>query len=164
MISMTLRISAQNSKVPWWSFNMGYAESKTSNLIFRSVVGQSFVGTFSNRNSFIESGFLADTLFRSIFVDVKDEFQLPSVFELYQNYPNPFNPATTIKYDLPTSQRVTIKLYNLLGQEVRTLVDEDQEPGYKSVRVNAINLASGVYLYRVNAGKFSMVKKMIMVK
>lgn len=155
---------SQNSKVEWSSFNMGFAESKSSNTIVKSIAGQSFVGSSGYGNSFIESGFLADTLFRGAFVNVKEQIELPSVYKLYQNYPNPFNPTTTIKYDLPMSSHITIKLYNVLGQEVITLVNEFQEVGFKTLNVDASNLASGVYLYQIKAGDFAAVRKFVYLK
>ncbi len=89
----------------------------------------------------------------NIIVDV------PKQFELMQNFPNPFNPTTTIWYDLPHDAKVTLKVYNTLGQEVKTLVDEQQEAGGQSVKVDASMLSSGVYFYRLQAGNFSSVKK-----
>ncbi len=86
------------------------------------------------------------------------------MIRLEQNYPNPFNPSTTIKYDLPRDSRVSLKLFNILGQEVATLVNEEQKAGYRSVDWNASNYASGVYFYRLEAGGFSSVKRMLLVK
>src|SRR5207247_791393 len=76
---------------------------------------------------------------------------LPQTFALHQNYPNPFNPATTIACDLPLSAKVALTLFNLLGQRVRTLVDQVEGPGYKSVKLDASLLSSGVYYYRLDA-------------
>ena len=93
----------------------------------------------------------------------------PRQFALDQNYPNPFNPATTIRYELPQAAQVTLKLYNLLGQEVSTLVNERQEAGFHTILWNGRNgagrtVASGVYFYRLEAGEFAKVKKMLLVK
>jgi hypothetical protein len=89
---------------------------------------------------------------------------IPGRFVLYQNYPNPFNPSTTISYDLPARSHVTLKIFNLLGQEVATLVDGDAEAGRHLMQWNAGRLASGVYFYRLQAGKFVENKKMILLK
>jgi len=94
---------------------------------------------------------------------------LPKSFALHQNYPNPFNPATTIRYDLPRACRVKIQIFNILGQKVRTLVDNYQEAGFKTVRWNGFNdsggrVASGTYIYMIQAGDFSMTKQMTLLK
>jgi hypothetical protein len=101
---------------------------------------------------------------------------IPLTFGLLQNYPNPFNPLTVIRYQLPVSSRVTLKIYNILGQEVKTLVDQIQDAGYQSVEWNGINnigtqLTSGVYFYRLSAVSarnsnniFTIVKKMMFIK
>jgi Secretion system C-terminal sorting domain/Protein of unknown function (DUF1565) len=92
---------------------------------------------------------------------------IPDVFALRQNYPNPFNPSTTIQYDLPENGKVTLTIYNSLGQTVGTLVNQKQVAGAYDVKFNASNLASGVYLYRVTVEgtkNFVMTKKMILMK
>jgi hypothetical protein len=83
---------------------------------------------------------------------------------LSQNYPNPFNPATTIRYQLPVDSKVTIKLYDILGREVATLIDGFQTAGYKEVRFDASSLSSGIYIYNLIAGDFISSKKMIVMK
>ncbi len=88
----------------------------------------------------------------------------PLTYSLSQNYPNPFNPETKIAYALPSEEHVRIIVYNALGQEVATLVDEIQAAGQKSVTFNANNLPSGIYTYRITSGTFSAVKKMMLVK
>jgi uncharacterized delta-60 repeat protein len=89
---------------------------------------------------------------------------VPGKYALEQNFPNPFNPTTTIQFSLPKSGAVTLKIYNLLGEEVKTLIDEYKEIGNHSVQFNANNLASGMYLYRFQAGSFVETKKMILIK
>jgi hypothetical protein len=98
------------------------------------------------------------------FTGVKETGEVPLTYALYQNYPNPFNPVTTIKYSIPNSERVVLKVYNILGQEVATLVNEEQRAGVYELKFDASNLASGVYFYKLQAGKFIDVKKMMLVK
>jgi hypothetical protein len=95
----------------------------------------------------------------------------PKEYALTQNYPNPFNPATTIRYNLPFDSKVSLKIYDILGNEVKTLVNEQQAAGYKEVKFDGSSLASGVYIYRLIANNsanqqanFVSVKKMIMIK
>ena len=96
----------------------------------------------------------------------------PKEFKLEQNFPNPFNPTTTIQYQLPNNSKVTLKVYDILGSEVETLVNEEQEAGYNEVKFNASNIASGMYIYRLQAGNhstgsrqsFISTKKMMVVK
>jgi len=89
---------------------------------------------------------------------------LPKDFNLAQNYPNPFNPSTTIEFALPKSAFVTLKIYNLLGEEIATLVWEKREAGVHRVNWDARGLASGVYLYQLEAGKFKQTRKMLLVR
>lgn len=85
-------------------------------------------------------------------------------FRLMQNYPNPFNPSTSIEFSLPKAENVTIEVYNTLGQGVETLLDKNMQAGNHEVEFNAQNLSSGIYFYRIEAGKFQDVKKMILIK
>jgi hypothetical protein len=89
---------------------------------------------------------------------------IPKEFKLSQNYPNPFNPTTKIDYQLPKLEKVVIKVYDILGKLVRELVNENKEAGFYTVTFDGTNFASGVYFYRINAGDFNAVKKMVLVK
>jgi hypothetical protein len=103
---------------------------------------------------------------------VKKEFILsfipPKEYKLDQNYPNPFNPSTTIMYQLPYESKVTFKVYDILGSEAASLVNEVQTAGYKEVKFGGSKYSSGVYIYRLTAessnGNFTSVKKMILIK
>jgi hypothetical protein len=95
---------------------------------------------------------------------IDDEATIPKEFVLEQNYPNPFNPSTTIRYELPRASHVTLRVFNALGQEVSTLMDEVQEPGYKSVQWNASGVASGVYFYRLTAESFVQTCKLLLLR
>ena len=89
---------------------------------------------------------------------------IPAKFELSQNYPNPFNPSTQINFDIPTDSKVNIKLFDMSGKEVITLVNEFKTSGYYTVNFNAAGLSSGVYFYSIAADNFSATKKMMLVK
>ncbi len=95
---------------------------------------------------------------------VRDLDELANKFELSQNYPNPFNPSTLIKFSIPKSNKVTLKVYNLLGQEVKTLINREMNAGTYEVKFNASQLASGIYFYTINAGNFTSTKKMMLLK
>jgi hypothetical protein len=102
-------------------------------------------------------------------LDINKETQIPEIINLHQNYPNPFNPITTLRYDLPEQANINIIIYDMLGRDVRTLVNEKQEAGFKSVKWNGRNdmgqtVSAGMYFYRIQAGSFSKVQKMILLK
>jgi hypothetical protein len=97
-------------------------------------------------------------------VAVKNVNALPAEFTLHQNYPNPFNPTTRIEYELPASSHISLTVYDVLGREIRTLVDERQSAGNHSVTFNPGNLPSGVYFYRLQAGNYSATKKLLLLK
>jgi hypothetical protein len=89
---------------------------------------------------------------------------LPAEYSLTQNYPNPFNSATVIKYSVPQRSKVVLKVYDILGNEIRTLVNEEKEEGIYTKNFDAGNLTSGVYLCRMAAGNFIDTKKIILLK
>lgn len=88
----------------------------------------------------------------------------PSVFALHQNYPNPFNPSTTIGFSVPTASRVSLKVYNLLGEAVATLADGQYAPGTHTVQWNATGFSSGVYFYKLETGNFTQTRKLLLAK
>ena len=102
--------------------------------------------------------------FNIMLTDVEDETQLPTEFALMQNYPNPFNPTTTIAYHLPNTSKVQLKVYDVLGNEIATLVNEEKSSGIYNVQLTMNNVSSGIYFYKITAGDFVQTKKMILVK
>jgi len=99
-----------------------------------------------------------------VLTSVDYNFSNPNEFKLYDNYPNPFNPTTIIRYAIPEASFTSIKIYNGLGKEVSTLVNETKTAGTYEVEFNASDLSSGVYFYTLQAGSFKETKKMILTK
>lgn len=135
--------------------------SGTSNAI-TSTVGQPFIGTTENSSYVHHVGFW---FYLNLITGIEgEEDLLPKKFELFQNYPNPFNPVTRIKYAVPKASHVRVEIYNVLGQRVSLLVNEEKQPGYYTVSFDASSLASGFYIYRLQASGFHAVKKLIVTK
>jgi len=95
---------------------------------------------------------------------VKDRLQRPDAFHLSQNYPNPFNPTTIITYQIPSVSRVVLKVYNVLREEVVTLVNETESPGKYNVKFDGNNLPSGVYFYHITTGGFTDIRKLMLLR
>ena len=137
----------------------------TGSIQFKSI---NVVQTGSGNTSGI---IFFDECISNIITGVHGENSLPVVFRLEQNYPNPFNPSTKIKFSVPVEtlhatslQHVTLKVYDVLGREIATLVNEDKSPGNYEVIFNAGGLASGMYIYRIQSGNFIESKKLILLK
>ncbi len=97
-------------------------------------------------------------------VIVQNPNQIPTDLRLEQNFPNPFNPTTKIKYAISSRQYASLKVYDVLGNEIATLVNEEKSPGNYEVEFNANNLSSGIYVYQLRAGTFIQTKKMILLR
>ncbi len=171
MLSVLLQSTSmfgQNTKLVWSTIDNGSGSSSLSNTSVKSSVGQLFIGSSSLSETWIESGFFGFRWLNGSVLEVEEPDEtineLPGKFTLYQNYPNPFNPSTVIRYSLPVDSWVTLNVFNMLGQEVATLVNEFQSEGYKSVEFTAVELPSGLYTYRLNVGKFTESKKLILVR
>lgn len=128
----------------------------------KAVNGSSSQNIFSNVGTF--------KIDDNAVTDINNELnEIPNEFKLSQNYPNPFNPTTTIRFGLPKASFVSIKIYNMLGQEVKTLINSEKQPGTFEIKWNGednfgIKVASGAYIYRITAGDFVSVKKMVLLK
>ena len=146
--------SNAHPRFPEKGINIGDQTNDSVNDIAVIVVGGSATG----------NGYVLMLYGQDIPTDIKEESSLPIDINLFQNFPNPFNPITTIKYDLPNTSDVSLIIYDILGRKVKELVNTKQEAGRYEVQFNASNLASGVYIYQLNAEKYINSKKMILLK
>lgn len=128
------------------------------------IVEITIVPQDSNDSLHVGSTFVVDDLAFSGINGVEPQANVPLEFGLSQNYPNPFNPTTNISYSVARETRVTIGLYNILGQQVAALVDEVENPGTYSVKVDGSRLPSGMYFYKMHAGDFVQTRRMVLVK
>ena len=126
-------------------------------VIIRDAAGAAIVNTVIKDGEYV---IIDDNIKRLVI----EEFVMPVNFELMQNYPNPFNPLTTIRFALPEDSRVTLEIFNSLGERVCTLINEEMKGGYHQEMFDAAGLSSGLYFYSLNAGEFSCVKKMLLIK
>jgi hypothetical protein len=142
-------VFGQSYSVIWSSFSGGFGTPKSDTTEIGSIIGQSFSGRGANSTTAITSGFLARP---NTVTSVGDKTgSLPLSFSLSQNFPNPFNPSTTIRFQVAAATHVTLKVYDVLGREVASLVDEEKTGGEYRVTFDAANVASGVYFYRLQA-------------
>jgi len=136
--------------------------SKTVNNL---LLNTSYYWRVSAKNSFGKSDYSNIWSFSTKVTDVSDEQNvIPTEYGFYQNYPNPFNPSTVIKYDLPKEGFVTMKIYNILGKEIKTLVNDFKRAGSYNVTFDAGNLPSGIYFCRIKSNDFSAVRKLLLIK
>jgi hypothetical protein len=101
---------------------------------------------------------------RATGIDTENDLLLPTKFALYQCYPNPFNPTTTINYSIPVTCFVSLKVFDVLGNEMTTLVNEEKLRGSYKVNFNAASMTSGVYFYQIQAGSFTDTKKLLLLR
>ncbi len=145
-----------NNGISWTTVNTGLPHKYIDNL----AVDGANLYTGSNG-----SGVWLRPLSQMITASVSEpSCELPTMFGVEQNYPNPFNPSTTIKYELPKSSMVRLSVYDMLGREVAVLVNKREDAGVRQTRFDASNLASGVYLYRLQAGDFLQSRKLIILR
>lgn len=148
--------------------NGGHISGATSNILHLSKVGPSDYGTYRCRiDSSGQTIFSREVVIADVVTGLASQASseaLPKTFRLGQNFPNPFNPTTTIPYALPRAVKVQLILYDALGREVAVLVDRVQPAGRYRVRLNGENLAAGLYFYRLKAGDFVQMKKLVLIK
>ena len=157
-------------QTPYSVIGSGGNLSANSEYTLYSNAGEPFIGHSSNTSHNQYEGFLY-LYYEDVIVTVEDDLTMPATFKLEQNYPNPFNPTTIIKFGVPERSNVVLKIYDILGGEVATLVNEEMDAGWYERSFNAVSLSSGVYIYRLEAvstseqsEKFINIKKMLLVK
>jgi hypothetical protein len=123
-----------------------------------------YTKTVSGITAINDSAVVYNVKLKSMLTSINNEVENITNFNLYQNYPNPFNPVTNIKFDLKESSFVTLKIYDAAGKEVQTLLNSRLIAGQHSYNWNAENFSSGVYFYKITAGSFSDIKKMLFIK
>lgn len=187
LTSFNAEVEGNNVKLNWTAAtqlnNQGFEiQRKAEGLDFQTVGFIKGAGTTSDQKSYsysdknLQDG---NYTYRLKQVDFNGAYAysstvnvsvvMPKVYSLSQNYPNPFNPTTMIKYSVPEAQHVTLEIYNSLGEKIRTLVNSAQEAGNHTVQWDGLNssgrsTASGMYLYKITAGKFTSVKKMLLIR
>jgi hypothetical protein len=140
-----------------------YSLTKDFGIIYHASSDDQVITNLSLKGAIIKGVVYGDTSF--VITGINDKYPVqPKEFVLFQNFPNPFNPSTTINYSLPKAGNVKLTIYNAIGSKVATIVNEYKPAGNYSVQFNGSNLASGIYLYRLESGNFSAVKKFILLK
>jgi len=130
-----------------------------------STLGEVSIGMATADGGSLVAGFWTVLVTPETGTPIEDlDLALPDEFRLEANYPNPFNPETTIQYGLPVPKRVSLKVYDSVGRLVNELLNESKAAGTYRVRFDATNLPSGVYFYRLEAGEFSEMRSMLLVK
>lgn len=164
MLMMPLSLCAQQSRVTWSVIDAGFSAGAGGNTAIHAAAGQTFVGSFSESNVLIASGFLAAPALRGPVTGASRVDEYPTDFKLYRNFPNPFNPSTTFLFVLPEATLVSLRIYDLMGREVATVVHDELSPGEHSVVWNADQVASGVYYFSMFAGQYRGNGKIVLVK
>jgi PKD repeat protein len=126
----------------------------SADSVMYAIKAVDYSGNYSNYSNFVNF----------VITGIQNNIGHKLDFRLNQNYPNPFNPTTKIKFDLPKPEKIKIEVFDLLGQKIKTLLNKPMPKGYHEVEFTAKNLPSGVYLYKIEAGKFQEVKKMILLR
>ncbi len=135
---------------------------KGTNFTSVSTLGQPAIGNISDNTLILHSGFWFDS--QSLTDIYWPDILVPDQYNLFQNYPNPFNSSTNIAFDLPSDADVKLEIYNILGQHILTILNERREKGHHEIKIDANNLASGIYLYRFQSDEFMAVMKMILAR
>jgi hypothetical protein len=170
LLLLSVEIMFSQNQMRYGTISTAGGKVSSTNKIMIITVGESVTGKISGAANQSSMGFWS--VYQSeVLTSVEDEETMPVEYKLYQNYPNPFNPATKIQYavgNLPegkaSRQLVQLKVYDILGNELATLVNEEKPAGKYEIEFNATQLSSGVYFYKLQAGEFVETKKMILLR
>ena len=153
------------------SYNISPGGNQIAQVVFTPIESITYTGNLIiiSNDSGIDTLVLPVSGVGIASVGIELTVQLPHILELYPNYPNPFNPVTTLRYDIPENSHVTITIYDMLGRQVKTLINQTQDAGYRSVIWDATNdygkpVSAGIYLYQIQAGEYISTKKMVLLK
>lgn len=178
----TASVNANNIELKWTTEselnNSGFDVERKSNSDWQKIAFVSGNGTSNNANTYVfkdkalQTGSYQYRLKQIDYNGNVEYFYLssevnigaPEKFAMAQNYPNPFNPTTTINFNLPSENFVSLKIYDMRGKEVMNVINERRHAGYYSVNINASALSSGTYFYRLRAGEFNAIRKMVVIK
>ena len=162
-ISFSFCLAQDQIKVKKSAFTNGVVTSSVNTKQTNGNIGQTLVGKSDNAEKIVKAGYIyhKDVLVNKV---EPTENLTPEEFELRQNYPNPFNPSTIISYQIPTNCHVDLSVYNILGQKVTSLVSKKQDAGTYIVEWDASKYSSQIYFYRIQAGKYNDIKKLILMK
>ena len=149
-----------NGGINWSPYDNGLPSSRVGHMLYSPNQSNNYILVGVGN----VTGGLYGALAFQIVTKVETISEVASDYSLSQNFPDPFNPSTTIKYQITKNETVSLKIFDILGHEVATLVNEKQSPGTYQVNWNAGNLSSGVYFYRLQTGNFTVTKRMILVK
>jgi hypothetical protein len=158
-----IQFSVAQYKIPQSTLGAGGGQTSGGGHKIVGTIGQSAIGVAGNSLHMSQVGFWYQV---GGFITGVEQLanEIPTEYKLEQNYPNPFNPTTTIRFSLPQQEHVTMTIYDVLGQEVEVLVNENCQAGKYTLILDARDWSSGAYIYRLQAGNFVDVKKLLLLK
>jgi hypothetical protein len=162
MLLFHAQVFSQN-QISFSVLGNGGEKQANSSYVIVGTLGQSSTGNGANTVNQVQSGFWS-IYYQNVISKVEDDNVLPNEYKLEQNYPNPFNPSTVIKFGIPERANVVIKIYDVLGSEVITLLNQEMDLGWYELQFDAAGYSTGIYICRMQAGNYISTKKMLMIK